>query len=151
MIKTLSKKEILNIQKNREPFLMMDEVELISDKEIIGKKNFDDSFWVFEYHWPGDPNVPAVFQTEALTQISSMIVSSNQKYHNNTFLVVMSNNLKFKRKITPNETLIVKSKLLYFNRGVAKFKAEGRVDDEFCCSGEFTMVLQEEISKFNKD
>ena len=74
MIKTLSKKEILNIQKNREPFLMMDEVELISDKEIIGKKNFDDSFWVFECHWPGDPNVPAVFQTEALTQISSMIV-----------------------------------------------------------------------------
>tara|TARA_Y100000591_G_C21768393_1_gene664146 strand:+ start:687 stop:1142 length:456 start_codon:yes stop_codon:yes gene_type:complete len=151
MIKIITKKEILNIQKNKEPFLMMDEIQLISDEEVIGKKNFDDSFWVFKYHWPGDPNVPAVFQTEALTQISSMIILSNEKYHNYTFLVVMSDKLKFKRKITPNETLVVKSRLMYFNRGVAKFKAEGTVSNEFCCSGEFTMVLQEEISKFNKD
>ena len=83
MIKTLSKKEILNIQKNREPFLMMDEVGLISDKEIIGK-NFDDSFGCSNIIGLGS-KCSCCISNEALTQISSMIVLSNQKYHNNTF------------------------------------------------------------------
>ena len=148
----LNKKQILKIQKNRDPYLLIDyATKVVPGNSIEGYKILKKNEWFFKVHWPGDPNVPAVFQTEALTQISSMIILSNEKYHNYTFLVVMSDKLKFKRKITPNETLVVKSRLMYFNRGVAKFKAEGTVSNEFCCSGEFTMVLQEEISKFNKD
>ena len=148
MSNILKKRDLIKIQKNKDPFLMMDEVEIISENHIKGKKKFHESFWVFKHHWPNDPNVPAVFQTETLTQISSMIILSRKEYYNKTFLVVTADKLKFKRKIVPNDTLNVESKLILFSRGLAKFVATGTVNDEFCCSGEFTMVLQEEIKKF---
>jgi 3-hydroxymyristoyl/3-hydroxydecanoyl-(acyl carrier protein) dehydratase len=145
MINILKKNDLEKIQKNKDLFLMMDEVTIISNDEIKGKKFFDKDFWVFKHHWPGDPNIPAVFQTEVLTQISSMIILSKKEYHNKTFLIVRANNLKFKKKIIPNNTLEVYSKMSSFNRGLAKFSAFGTVNEELCCSGEFTMVLQDSL------
>ena len=66
--------DLLSIQKNTKEFLMMDEVEILGDNKVKGKKLFSENFWIFKHHWPGDPNVPAVFQTEAMTQISSMLI-----------------------------------------------------------------------------
>ena len=145
MNKTLNKSDLEKIQKNQDQFLMMDEVSIISETEVEGKKFFGENFWVFEHHWPGDPNIPAVFQTEVLTQISSMIILSKKEYHNQTFLIVRANNLKFKKKIIPNNTLYVYSKMSSFNRGIANFVATGTVNGEACCSGEFTMVLQDSL------
>ena len=145
MSKIFYKNDLLEIQKNRDPFLMMDEVQIINDNEVVGKKYFEKNFWVFEHHWPGDPNVPAVFQTETMTQISSIIILSKPEFINKTLLVVSSNNLKFKKKILPNQTLKINSKLISFKRGLANFKAKGYVDDIMCCTGEFLMVVQESL------
>jgi len=145
MSKIFKLDNLLSIQKNTKEFLMMDEVEILEDNKAIGKKLFSDNFWIFKYHWPGDPNVPAVFQTEAMTQISSILILGKPEYNNKTLLVVNSNNLKFKKKILPNETLVVYSELLSFKRALAKFSAKGFVNDEICCSGNFLMVLQEDL------
>ncbi|WP_262590239.1 3-hydroxyacyl-ACP dehydratase FabZ family protein [Candidatus Pelagibacter communis] len=145
MSKIYKKIDLLNIQKNTNEFLMMDEVEIIEENKAKGKKFFSEDFWIFQHHWPGDPNVPAVFQTEAMTQISSILILSKPNYNNKTLLVVNSNNLKFKKKIVPNQTLVVKTELLSFKRSLAKFSAKGFVNDEICCAGDFLMVLQEDI------
>ncbi len=138
-------KDLLDIQKNTKEFLMMDEVEILEDNKAMGKKIFNEDFWIFKYHWPGDPNVPAVFQTEVMTQISSILILGKPQHNNKTLLVVNSNNLKFKKKILPNETLIVYTELLSFKRSLAKFSARGFVNDEICCAGDFLMVLQEDL------
>ena len=148
MNKILKKNDLIKIQKNEDPFLMMDKVEIITNNHIKGEKKFDKDFWIFKHHWPNDPNIPAVFQIETLTQISSIIILSRKEYHNKTFLIVSADKLKFKKKILPNNTLKVESKLIFFSRGLAKFEATGKVNKQLCCSGQFTMVLQEEIKKF---
>ena len=143
--KIFTRKDLLSIQKNTSEFLMMDEVELLKENKVKGKKFFGEDFWIFKHHWPGDPNVPAVFQTEAMTQISSILILGSPENNNKSLLVVNSNNLKFKKKILPNDTLIVFSELLSFKRSLAKFSAKGFVNDEYCCSGDFLMVLQEDL------
>ena len=40
MSNILKKRDLIKIQKNEDPFLMMDEVEIISENHIKGKKNF---------------------------------------------------------------------------------------------------------------
>ena len=114
MSKIFKIENLLSIQKNTREFLMMDEVEILEDNKAKGKKFFSNNFWIFKHHWPGDPNVPAVFQTEVMTQISSILILGKTEHNNKTLLVVNSNNLKFKKKILPNETLVVYSELLSF-------------------------------------
>ena len=143
MNKIFKTEDLLKIQKNTKEFLMMDEVEILEDNKEKGKKFFSEDFWIFKHHWPGDPNVPAVFQTEAMTQVSSILILSIPEYNNKTLLVVNSNNLKFKKKILPNQTLIIDANLISFKRGLAHFKAKGYVDTKMCCTGEFLMVVQE--------
>ena len=143
--KIFNKENLLSIQKNTNEFLMMDEVEIIDENKVKGKKFFGEDFWIFKHHWPGDPNVPAVFQTETMTQVSSILILGYSQHNNKSLLVVNSNNLKFKRKILPNDTLVVFSELLSFKRSLAKFSAKGFVNNEYCCSGDFLMVLQEDI------
>ena len=145
MSKIFKIENLLSIQKNTREFLMMDEVEILEDNKAKGKKFFSNNFWIFKHHWPGDPNVPAVFQTEVMTQISSILILGKTEHNNKTLLVVNSNNLKFKKKILPNETLVVYSELLSFKRSLAKFSAKGFVNDEIFCSGDFLMVLQEDL------
>ena len=38
MSNILKKRDLIKIQKNKDPFLMMDEVEIISENHIKGKK-----------------------------------------------------------------------------------------------------------------
>ena len=80
-----------------------------------------------------------------MTQVSSILILGSSQHNNKSLLVVNSNNLKFKRKILPNDTLVVFSELLSFKRSLAKFSAKGFVNNEYCCSGDFLMVLQEDI------
>ena len=62
----LNKSEILNFQKNRDEFLMFDEVtEVIPGKSARGYKNLNEDLWFFKLHWPGDPNMPASLQLES--------------------------------------------------------------------------------------
>ena len=105
--KIFTRKDLLSIQKNTSEFLMMDEVEVLKENKVKGKKFFGEDFWIFKHHWPGDPNVPAVFQTEAMSQISSILILGSPENNNKSLLVDNSNNLKFKKKILPNDTLIV--------------------------------------------
>ncbi len=148
MSKILKKDELLEIQKNVDPFLMMDEVEIVSENKVVGKKKFDEKFSIFRYHWPGDPNVPAAYQIETMSQVASIIILSRPEHKKSTFLVVAADKLKFKKKILPNNTLTVEANLKSFKRGLASFEVRANLDNNFCCSGQFTMILQEEYNKF---
>ena len=48
---------------------------------------------------------------------------------------------KFRKIIVPGDTLIIKSKLDYFKRGVAKGSAQGFVNKELACSADFVVTL----------
>ena len=72
----LNKDQILRIQKNRDPFLMVDEViNVIPGEKIYAKKYLNKDTWFFKVHWPGDPNMPGV-QLEAMTQACAIILQT---------------------------------------------------------------------------
>ena len=63
----LSKEEIKEIIPQREPFLMIDEVETYTPGEsAIAYKNVDEKEWYFQGHFPGNPIMPGVLITESL-------------------------------------------------------------------------------------
>ena len=79
----LNRDEILKIQMNRDPYLMIDHAdEIIIGKKSRGYKHLKNDEWFFKVHWPGDPNMPGMLQLEAMTQMASLIILSKwQRYH----------------------------------------------------------------------
>ena len=73
----LDLKEILEYQQNRDPYLMIDHAtKVIPGESAEGYKLLKKNEWFFKVHWPGDPNMPGMLQTEALIQMSALIVQT---------------------------------------------------------------------------
>ncbi len=138
----LSKKDILKIQKNRNPYLLMDyATKVIPGKSVIGFKILKKNEWFFKVHWPGDPNMPGMLQVEAMVQMSSLIVFTLPNMENKTLYLADSNNIKFFRKIIPGDKLKIVSKLMSSSRGLYKFEAEGYIKKKIACKASFTLIL----------
>ena len=70
----LNKSQILDIQQNRDPYLMMDFVTDV--KPGISSEGYKDLIddWFFEVHWKNDPNMPGMLQIESLVQMASISI-----------------------------------------------------------------------------
>ena len=72
---SLNKKQILEYQQNKPPYLMIDEaLEIIPGKSAKGFKQLEDDEWFFKVHWENDPNMPGMLQVEALVQMSALAI-----------------------------------------------------------------------------
>ena len=138
----LTKKQIIKIQKNRDPYLLMDHASnIIPGKRVEGYKKLKKNEWFFKVHWPGDPNMPGMLQVEAMVQMSSLIILTLPGMEGKTLYLVESNNIKFYKKILPGDKLKIFSKLLSNNRGLFKFEAMGYVKKDIACRATFTLIL----------
>ena len=76
----LNKKEIKEIIPQREPFLMIDEVEEYTPGEkAIAYKNVDINEWYFKGHFPGKPIMPGVLIAESLAQAGAIAILSMEE------------------------------------------------------------------------
>ena len=59
-------------------------------------------------------------------------------------------NVKFRRKIVPGETLNIEATLSSFKRGLAKGEAISFVDNEVACSASFVVTLPDVFNQFKR-
>jgi|TARA_B110000438_G_C15806940_1_gene647835 3-hydroxyacyl-[acyl-carrier-protein] dehydratase len=144
------RKEILDYQKNRDPYLMIDEAtSVIPGKSASGFKKLTKDEWFFKVHWANDPNMPGMLQIEALVQMCALSILSLPGNKGKVVYLTSANNLKFIKKILPECTLNIDTKILSFKRGLAICEGTGKVNDEIACKASFNLILPEEIKKYN--
>ena len=142
----LNRKQIIKIQKNRDPFLLIDyATKVMPGKSVEGYKILKKNEWFFKVHWPGDPNMPGMLQVEAMVQMSSLIIFTLPKMGGKTLYLTSSNDIKFFKKIIPGDKLKIISKLISNNRGLYKFEAEGYVKKKIVCKASFTLILPDSV------
>jgi len=138
----LSRKQIIKIQKNRDPYLLIDyATKVVPGKSVEGYKILKKNEWFFKVHWPGDPNMPGMLQVEAMVQMSSLIIFTLPNISEKTLYLADSNNIKFFKKIVPGDKLKIVSKLISNSRGLYKFESEGYVRKKIACRANFTLIL----------
>ena len=146
----LNKKEILEYQQNRPPYLMIDFVEeVIPGKSAKGYKDLKDDEWFFKVHWPGDPNMPGMLQIESLVQMCALSILCLPNNKGKVMYLTSANNLKFIKKILPGSRLYIETKVRSFKRGLAICEGVGLVEKKIVCKAEFNLILPEEIKKYN--
>lgn len=137
-----SQPPIMDIQKientlpHRYPFLMVDKVVEMSDKHIVAIKNVTYNEPFFQGHFPGNCVMPGVLMVEALAQTGGLLViprDSEDKY--DTYFLKIEN-FKFKQKVVPGDTLILKMEILHpVRRGISTMKGSVYVGDKIVAEG----------------
>ena len=147
----LSKKEILEYQQNRPPYLMIDFVEeIIPGKLARGYKDLNVDEWFFKVHWPEDPNMPGMLQIESLIQMCALSLLTMPGNKGKLVYLISADKIKLKKKIIPNDRLVIETKIISYNRGVAKCEGKGTVNEKLACSAEFSVVLPHVINNYKK-
>jgi UDP-3-O-[3-hydroxymyristoyl] N-acetylglucosamine deacetylase/3-hydroxyacyl-[acyl-carrier-protein] dehydratase len=97
---------------HRFPFLLVDKIIELTDIRIVGIKNvtFNEPFFVG--HFPGNPIMPGVLQVEALAQTGGILAINAMPSGQYDTYFVKIDNCKFKQKVVPGDTMILKMELV---------------------------------------
>ena len=142
----LNYEQILEYQKNRAPYLMIDHVnEVIPGKKSSGYKKLELNEWFFKVHWENDPNMPGMLQIESLVQMCSMAIFTLEGLKGKTVFLSNVDKVRFKRKVVPGDKLELSTEIISFKRGLATCSGIGSVNNSEACKALFTLVLKENM------
>ncbi|MGL9732484.1 MAG: 3-hydroxyacyl-ACP dehydratase FabZ [Wolbachia sp.] len=126
--------DIIKILPHSYPFLLVDKViECDPCRSIKAIKNvtFNESFFIG--HFPGHPVMPGVLIIESLAQASAICVlgKESQNTMENKVIYFMSiENARFRKPVTPGDTLILQSNIKNARLSACKFECVAYVKEE---------------------
>lgn len=140
----LSKEEIKRIIPQREPFLMIDEVEeYISGEMAIAYKDVNESEWYFKGHFPGNPIMPGVLITEALAQTGAVAILSLEENKGKNALFGGIDKMKFKKMVTPGDRLKLEVRIIKKKGPIGVGEGIATVNGDVVAKGELTFAVVE--------
>ncbi len=138
----LNKEEIKKIIPQREPFLMIDEVEeCILGQSAIAYKNVDENEWYFKGHFPGNPIMPGVLICEALAQTGAVAILSMEENKGKNALFGGIDKMKFKKMVVPKDRLKLEVKIIKRKGPIGVGEAIASVNGIVVAKGELTFAL----------
>jgi len=119
--------QIMDILPHRPPFLLIDRILELSDTHVVGMKNVSMNEPFFVGHFPGAPVMPGVLQIEAMAQCGGVLVLNTVPDPENYLTYFMKmDNVKFKQKVIPGDTIIFTAELMSpIRRGICHMQSYG--------------------------
>ena len=138
----LNKEEIKRIIPQREPFLMIDEVEeYIPGQSASAYKYVDKNEWYFKGHFPGNPIMPGVLIAESLAQTGAIAILSMEENKNKNALFGGIDKMRFKKMVVPGDKLKLEVKIIKQKGPIGIGEALATVDGKVAAKGELTFAL----------
>lgn len=138
----LNKEEIEKIIPQRDPFLMIDEVEDYTPGEsAIAYKHVKEDEYYFKGHFPENPIMPGVLIVESLAQTGAVAILSMEENKGKNALFGGIDKLKFKKQVVPGNTLKLEVKIIKRKGPIGIGEALATVDGKVAVKGELTFAI----------
>ena len=128
---------------HRYPFLLVDKIVEKTNRYIVGIKNVTTNEPFFVGHFPQEPVMPGVLQIEAMAQVGGLFVLSDleeAERYSTYFLKI--DNVKFRHKVVPGDTLIIRVELTSeLRRGIATMRGIVFIGDKVVSEADFTAQI----------
>lgn len=130
--------DIKNLLPHRYPMLLVDKVIEVGEGYVVGLKNVTGNEAFFSGHFPEEPVMPGVLIVEAMGQTGGILVLKDLPDPENYSTYFMKfNEVKFRAKVVPGDTLIFRLSLTQpVRRGIVMMKGEAFVGDKMVVEAE---------------
>ena len=134
--------DIMKLLPHRPPFLLVDKIMELSPTSVIGVKNVTMNEGFFVGHFPDEPLMPGVLQIEAMAQVGGVLALKTVPDPENYLTYFLKiEQVKFKRKVVPGDTLVFKLELVEpIRRGLVHMYGQAFVGETLVMEGD--MVAQ---------
>ncbi len=136
--------QIRNILPHRYPMQLVDKVLEIKNNYIVALKNVTANEEFFTGHFPTEPVMPGVLQIEALAQAGGLLVLSqlDEPERWSTYFLKIDD-VKFRQKVVPGDTLIFRVALLApIRHGISSMRGYAFVGESCVMEATFTALIE---------
>lgn len=142
--------EIMEMLPHRYPFLLIDRIiSLTPGVEAVGLKNVTVNEPHFTGHFPQAPIMPGVLIIEAMAQTSVALVkhSIGRESHDKLVYFMTIDDARFRKPVTPGDSLHIHVKKLRERGNVWKFSAQAYVDDVMHAQSNYSAMIVDKDSQ----
>ncbi|MBI5643303.1 MAG: 3-hydroxyacyl-ACP dehydratase FabZ [Deltaproteobacteria bacterium] len=141
---TIDCREIQAILPHRYPFLLIDKIiELEPGKSAKGIKNVTINEPFFLGHFPGHPIMPGVLIIEAMAQVGGVLAFKSAQVNNKVVYFMGIDNARFRRPVTPGDTLTITINVTKCRGTIWAFKSEAHVGEQLVAEAELMATIME--------
>ena len=138
----LNQEEIKKIIPQRDPFLMIDEVEqYVPGESCTAYKKVREEEYYFKGHFPGNPIMPGVLIVESLAQTGAVAILSMEENKGKNALFGVIDKLRFKKQVVPGDVLKLEVKIIKRKGPIGIGEAIATVDGKLAVKGELTFAI----------
>ncbi len=138
--------QILDYLPHRFPILLVDRVlEVVPGERITALKNVSVNEPFFPGHYPHHPVMPGVLIVEAMAQTAAILsfkTMDSKPDDKSVYYFVGIDNARFKKPVGPGDQLVIEVVLKANKRGIWKFSAVAKVDDQIVAEGDLICAVR---------
>lgn len=135
--------EIKAIIPHRYPFLLIDQIDEIIDKTIIGRKAVTINEPFFQGHFPEKAVMPGVLIVESLAQTGAVLLLSQDEFKGKIAYFAGIDQVRFKQVVRPGDVLKLEVTLTRQRSSVGFASAKAYVDNNVVCTAELMFKVGE--------